>query len=155
MEVENTIADEFTRISVLKSRNKIKSIDLYTETLTKSKVRESNSLKNEEEIFFECKISCLLQNNQIEMYLLKLNKKMNPVEPISLYLKLDAAAHRSDVRTICFSSDSSAFVSASGESMKIWNRMSLSPIRTFNCDYALSSLFLADDNHVLIGTNVN
>ena len=36
--------------------------------------------------------------------------------------------------------------------MKVWNRMSLNCIRSFACDYALTSLFLSDDNHVLIGT---
>lgn len=36
--------------------------------------------------------------------------------------------------------------------MKVWNRMSLSCIRSFSCDYALCSLFLSDDNHVLLGT---
>jgi U3 small nucleolar RNA-associated protein 12 len=30
--------------------------------------------------------------------------------------------------------------------------MSLNCIRSFTCDYALCSLFLSDDNHVLLGT---
>lgn len=103
---------------------------------------------------FECKVACLLQNNQIELYSVQVNKQINATQTPSLVFTLDMPGHRTDVRTLCFSSDSTAFVSASGDSMKVWNRMSLNCIRTFKCDYALCSLFLSDDNHVLIGTKV-
>lgn len=154
LEVEKTINDEFTRLCVIKSKHKIKSIDLNTEIIVKLDRNRDSKKSESEEIFAECKIACLLQNNQIEIYLVNLNAKMSMIDNPLIFLKIDAAGHRTDVRTICFSSDSSAFVSASGDSMKVWNRMNLSPIRSFNCDYALSSIFLSDDNHVIIGTNV-
>lgn len=143
---------------MVKSKHKIKSVDLYTETIARTDKRRFGNQSAESEmddIMSDCKIACLLNNNQIEIYMLKIKKQINAIETPLLVLKLDAAGHRTDVRTICFNSDSSAFVSASAESMKVWNRMGLTPIRTMSCDYALSSLFLSDDNHVLIGTNVN
>jgi len=33
-----------------------------------------------------------------------------------------AHGHRTDVRAICFSSDNLAFATASGDSVKLWNR---------------------------------
>lgn len=140
--------DEFSRVHVLKTKQKIKSVDLYTDT------KQKLSGENNSEFLADCKIACLLQNNQVELYGLKINKQLDKTVP-EILAKLDAAGHRSDVRTLCFSSDSTAIVSASGDSMKVWNRMNLTPIRTFSCDYALSSLFISDDNHVLIGTNVS
>ena len=42
-------------------------------------------------------------------------------EPTQLR-KLDISGHRSDVRTVSFSSDNTAILSASHEAVKIWNR---------------------------------
>ena len=138
-EIERTVQDEFTRLCLLKCKHKIKSVDLYGETKLIGNSNEVN--KDDDEMLGECKIACLLQNNQIEVYLLKINKQINKILPPELIFNLEIPGHRTDVRTLCFSSDSTAFVSASGDSMKVWNRMSLNCIRTFKCDYALSSLF--------------
>jgi U3 small nucleolar RNA-associated protein 12 len=116
---------------------------------------ENDESSSRDEKLLECKIACLLQNNQIEVYLLELTKQINDTQMPEILYSISMPGHRTDVRTICFSSDSTAFATASGDSMKIWNRMSLSCIRTFNCDYALSSLFLSDDSHVLLGTKVS
>lgn len=152
--IEQTINDEFTRVCFLKCKHKIKSVDLSTDLndLTGKKLTAKND--EDDEIMLECKIACLLQNNQIELYLMRLGKQLNKNLTPDLLYTLDTPGHRTDVRTLCFSSDSTAFVTASGDSMKVWNRMSLNCIRTFKCDYALSSLFLSDDNHILIGTKV-
>lgn len=170
LEIERTVADEFTRICMLKTKHKIKSIDLYSEPVSKLNRREATKAAfkakssggdqddndaSDECIVGECKIACLLNNNQIDIYLLRLDKQLTRIQAPALVHTLDTPGHRTDVRTLCFSSDSTAFVSASGDSMKVWNRMNLTCIRTFACDYALSSLFMSDDNHVLIGTNVN
>lgn len=133
---------------------------MFTEMVSKNakkrqqQMHSSSNDNNDDEFISDCMISCLLENNQIEIYLVKVKKQINTIEPPSLISRLDHAGHRTDVRTISFNSDSSAFMSASAESMKVWNRMSLKPIRTFSCDYALSSLFLSDDNHIIIGTKV-
>ena len=80
-------------------------------------------------------------------------------------------------RTVCFSSDDSKILSASSNSLKLWNRsainyfplslslhffyFSLPPCRsslqctaTLSCGYALCSTFVPGDRHVVIGTKV-
>lgn len=148
--IEQTVKDEFTRIAMLKTRHKIKSVDVCCDF--RSTARQRHDEDDSNAIIFDCKVICLLQNNQIEVYLTEVSKQINNTETPHLIYTIATPGHRTDVRTLCFSSDSTAFVSASGDSMKVWNRMSLSCIRTFSCDYALCSLFLSDDNHVLIGT---
>ncbi|KAK2138293.1 hypothetical protein NP493_8129g00002 [Ridgeia piscesae] len=66
--------------------------------------------------------------------------------------QLSLPGHRTDVRTLTFSSDNTAILSASGDTVKVWNRSSLNCIRTMTCDYALTSLFAPGDRHVIIGT---
>ena len=163
LSIEQTVNDEFTRIQMLKIKHKIKNVDLLCETSSNKTKSSKSEHDNEDEamngddkitILFDVKIACLLQNNQIEIYLVQVDKQMNNTQPASMIYSVSMPAHRTDVRTLCFSSDSTAFVSASGDTLKVWNRMSLNCIRTFNCDYALCSLFLSDDNHVLVGTKV-
>jgi WD40 repeat protein len=146
---------------LLKIKHKIKFVDVLCEFNSKLSQKDEYDDENEENssrksiFLFDCKIACLLQNNQIEVYLIKVDKQLNNTQPAEMIYSVSMPAHRTDVRTICFSSDATAFVTASGDTMKVWNRMSLNCIRTFACDYALSSLFLSDDNHVLISTKVN
>lgn len=169
MGIEQTCGDEFTRICLVKSKHKIKSVDLRCDLTVRSKrtghkarggnneegEREEEEEDGEEEKqvrVLECKVACLLQNNQIEVYLVEVLKQMNATEQPTILYTLSTQGHRTDVRTLAFSSDATAFVTGSGDAMKVWNRMSLSCIRSFVCDYALASLFLSDDTHVLLGT---
>lgn len=154
--IEKTINDEFTKISMIKTKHNIKYVDLLCEITTDKKrlAKLKDTDDQNEEYLFECKIGCLLQNNMIEVYSCKVTKKINSLHTADLLYTIEMPGHRTDVRTLAFSSDSTAFITASGDSMKVWNRMSLNCIRTFKCDYALCSLFLYDDNHVLIGTKV-
>uniref|UniRef100_A0A8C5MPZ7 WD repeat domain 3 n=1 Tax=Leptobrachium leishanense TaxID=445787 RepID=A0A8C5MPZ7_9ANUR len=98
------------------------------------------------------KLVLLLQNNSVECFSL-------PVEPTPAALtestkssRLTIGGHRSDVRTLAFSSDNIAVLSASAETVKIWNRSTLQCIRTMPCEYALCSLFVPGDRHVIVGT---
>ncbi len=137
---------------MVKTRHKIKSVDVFCDLRNVSNRQRKREDEDANGIVFDCRVACLLQNNQIEVYLAEVSKQINNTEAPRLIYTIATPGHRTDVRTLCFSSDSTAFVSASGDSMKVWNRMSLSCIRTFTCDYALTSLFLSDDNHVLVGT---
>lgn len=145
--IEQTVSDEFARVCMIKSKHKIKFVDMYT-VIKKSEKGQKDKM--------ECKVACLLQNNQIEVYLLDSDLLSSQgSQEAKLILTLDQAGHRTDVRTLSFNSDSSLFLSASGDSLKVWNRMSLNCIKTFKSDYAVCSLFLSDDNHILIGTKVS
>ncbi|XP_015759117.1 PREDICTED: WD repeat-containing protein 3-like [Acropora digitifera] len=55
-------------------------------------------------------------------------------------------------RTLCFNSNGSCLLSGAQGSVKIWNRMSGQPIRTLSTGYALSSIFVPGDRHIIIGT---
>lgn len=41
---------------------------------------------------------------------------------LQILKNLNAHGHRTHVRAVCFSSDNLAFASASGDSVKLWNR---------------------------------
>lgn len=61
----------------------------------------------------------LLQNNIIELYNLDLSAQVTQAVRVS---RITIGGHRSDVRTLAFSSDNIAILSAAAESVKIWNR---------------------------------
>lgn len=64
---------------------------------------------------------------------------------------MDKMGHRSDVRAVCFSSDSLAVATGSAEAVKMWNRPSQSCLRTIETGYVLSLCFVPGDRHLLIG----
>ncbi|XP_059175700.1 WD repeat-containing protein 3-like [Physella acuta] len=91
----------------------------------------------------------LFSNNKIETGVFSLQKhevEMSSVTPLA------QAGHRSDVRTLAFSTDNISILSASAEEVKIWNRDSLRCVHTLPCEYALCSLFVSGDRHAVIGT---
>lgn len=67
----------------------------------------------------ELRVALLLQNNTVETYSLKPSDK-TPVANKTARLTL--GGHRTDVRTLAFSSDNLAVLSASGDTVKVWNR---------------------------------
>ncbi|XP_069035330.1 WD repeat-containing protein 3 [Lepisosteus oculatus] len=129
--VERKLEDEIQRLTHIKASAKIRSVDC---------------------ILFptgELKVALLLQNNTVESYSLKTTER-NPEGTKTARLTL--SGHRTDVRTLAFSSDNIAVLSASAETVKIWNRSTLQVIRTMACDYALCSLFVPGDRQIVIGT---
>lgn len=67
----------------------------------------------------ELKVALLLQNNTIETYSLKTSDKTPAANKTA---RLTLGGHRTDVRTLAFSSDNLAILSASGDTVKVWNR---------------------------------
>ncbi|XP_024116253.2 WD repeat-containing protein 3 [Oryzias melastigma] len=101
---------------------------------------------------YKVKVALLLQNNTIETYSLKTSDK-NP--SASKTARLTLGGHRTDARTLAFSSDNLAVLSASGDTVKVWNRSTLQVIRTMTCEYALCSLFVPGDRQIILGTKVS
>lgn len=97
----------------------------------------------------ELKVALLLQNNTIETYSLKTTDKTPTANKTA---RLTLGGHRTDVRTLAFSSDNLAVLSASGDTVKVWNRSTLQVIRTMACEYALCSLFVPGDRQIILGT---
>jgi WD40 repeat protein len=61
---------------------------------------------------------------------------------------VDLPGHRTDVRSLCLSSDDQILASASNGSLKVWNMKTTSCIRTMDCGYGVCSTFLPGDKHV-------
>uniref|UniRef100_H3CIA2 WD repeat-containing protein 3 n=1 Tax=Tetraodon nigroviridis TaxID=99883 RepID=H3CIA2_TETNG len=97
----------------------------------------------------ELKVALLLQNNTVETYSLRTADK-TPAGTKTARLTL--GGHRTDVRTLAFSSDNLAVLSASGDTVKVWNRATLQVIRTMACEYALCSLFVPGDRQIVLGS---
>ncbi|XP_058394896.1 WD repeat-containing protein 3 isoform X3 [Diceros bicornis minor] len=129
--VEMTLQDEIQRVTNIKTSAKIKSFDLI------------HSPQGELKAVF------LLQNNLVELY--SLSPSAPTPQPVRTS-RIAIGGHRSDVRTLSFSSDNIAVLSASADSIKIWNRSTLQCIRTMTCEYALCSFFVPGDRQVVIGT---
>lgn len=113
----------------MKLRSKIKSFDLHYDKAG------------------ELKVLLSLQNNSIQFH----SVTLKPLDS-SCVSSVTLPGHRSDIRTLCFNSDGSCFMSGAQESIKIWNRSSQQSIRTLTTGYALSSLFVPGDRHVVVGT---
>ncbi|XP_041353923.1 WD repeat-containing protein 3-like [Gigantopelta aegis] len=94
-------------------------------------------------------IIILLNNNSVESWRVDTADKTGTA---SVNCRLLLPGHRTDVRTVSFSSDNTAMLTASSDTVKIWNRDSLQCIRTMACDYALCSMFVPGDRHIILGT---
>ncbi|XP_056321145.1 WD repeat-containing protein 3 [Danio aesculapii] len=129
--VERKLKDEIIKLTNIKASSKIRSMDCLL-------------VPNG-----EMKVVLLLQNNTVETYTLKTTEK-NPTGNKTSRLTL--SGHRSDVRTLAFSSDNIAILSASGDTVKVWNRSTLQVIRTMGCEYALCSIFVPGDRQIILGT---
>lgn len=117
-----------------------------------------------------CRITVLqlflaLASNALEVYNIPppTKSKEDPPEASRLF-SLDLPGHRTDVRTLCLSSDDMLLASASNGkkctqfllslftpvkgSLKIWNVKTTTCIRTLDCGYAICSTFLPGDRQV-------
>ncbi|XP_038657917.1 WD repeat-containing protein 3 [Scyliorhinus canicula] len=130
-EVERTLKDEIQKITNIKVSGKIRSFNFLL-------------LPNG-----ELKAVMLLHNNTVEAYSLNLTMKTPECTKVA---RITIAGHRTDVRTLAFSSDNIAVLSASAETVKIWNRSTLQCIRTMACEYSLCSLFVPGDRQIILGT---
>ncbi|KAJ7068170.1 quinon protein alcohol dehydrogenase-like superfamily [Mycena amicta] len=94
-----------------------------------------------------------LSSNALEVYNIPppIKPKETSPEATRLY-SVDLPGHRTDVRTLCLSSDDRLLASASNGSLKIWNIKTTSCIRTIPCGYAICSTFLPGDRQIAVGT---
>ncbi len=131
-ELAVALQDEVLRIKSVQASAKVKAIDVY------------KSAKG------ELRILVLLRGNSFEIH--QVDTVVSSKNDATKVATISIPGHRTDVRALCFSSDKIALASASGESLKIWNRGSQNCIRTMPCDYALSILFAPGDRNVIVAT---
>ncbi|XP_013112970.2 WD repeat-containing protein 3 [Stomoxys calcitrans] len=133
---ELSLSDEIKRLESIKVKQKIKSIDILLGARDELRVLVS------------------LANNTIQLYSQEASfkrQKSAKEETVKLLRSINRQGHQSEVRSVCFSSDSLAIGSGSGESFKFWNRDSMQCLRTVACDYVLCSVFVPGDRYILLG----
>ncbi|XP_016840721.1 WD repeat-containing protein 3 [Nasonia vitripennis] len=129
-ELDTILRDQINRLSVIKVSAKAKALDLI--------MGRGDELR----------ICTNVSNNTIELHSLAVTEKT--AEP-QLLRTLSSHGHRTEVRAVCFSSDNLAFATVSGDSVKLWNRPTLTCLRTVECGYALSLTFVPGDRHLIVG----
>ncbi|XP_058809971.1 WD repeat-containing protein 3 [Phymastichus coffea] len=129
-EMNTILKDQVNRLPLIKLSKAAKSLDLIIG-------REG-----------ELRISTVVSNNSIELHSLVLTEKNK--EPHKLRT-VSSHGHRTDVRAVCFSSDNLAFATVSGDSVKLWNRPTLTCLRTVECGYGLCVTFVPGDRNLIVG----
>ena len=125
-----TVQEQFKRVKACRVSGKIKSVSVSV---------------NKE----QCRIMMVLANNQLEIVSCDVSVMGKEAESLA---KIESLGHKSNVRTLAFSSDNTAILTASAEGVKVWNRFSLSCVRSMPCGNALSCIFAPGDRHALVGT---
>ncbi|XP_053957002.1 WD repeat-containing protein 3 [Anastrepha ludens] len=129
-----SLSDEIKRLESIKIQQKIKSIDII--------LGAQNELR----------MLVSLANNSLELYSLNASlKHKNSEENVKQLRALTRLGHQSEVRSVCFSTDSLAIGSGAGDSFKFWNRDSMQCLRTILTDYILSTTFVPGDRYALLG----
>ena len=131
-ELTVALQDEVLRIQSVHASAKAKAIDVHVSTKG------------------ELRLLVLLRGNSFEIHVV--DTKVSIKNDVTKVGALSIPGHRTDVRALCFSSEKIALASASGESLKIWNRGSQNCIRTMACDYALAILFATGDRNLIVAT---
>lgn len=108
-----SLRDEVKRLTSIKLSDKPKSFDLV--------------LGNGGEL----RVTVTLSNNAVELF--TINSSIKDSESKHLRSILNHG-HRTEMRSVCFSSDNLAIVSGSAESIKLWNRPSQACLRTINTE---------------------
>ncbi|KAI0650646.1 WD40 repeat-like protein [Trametes meyenii] len=135
---EVELADLFTPYLIVRASGKIRSFDFGD---------EETAGKGNTHLFVA------LANNALEVYNIPPPTKTKDAAPeATRVFSVDLPGHRTDVRTLCISSDDALLASASNGSLKIWNMKTTACIRTMDCGYAICSTFLPGDRQVAVGT---
>ncbi|KAI0720213.1 WD40 repeat-like protein [Cerioporus squamosus] len=132
------LADLFQPYLIVRASGKVRSFDFGEEEV---------GGKGNTQLFVA------LSNNALEVYNIPPPTKSKDAPPeASRVFSVDLPGHRTDVRTLCLSSDDALLASASNGSLKIWNMKTTACIRTMDCGYAVCSTFLPGDRQVAVGT---
>ncbi|KAJ7699976.1 WD-repeat-containing protein [Mycena rosella] len=136
--------------------DEIQLVDLFTPYLVAratGKIRSFSFGQDEASAKGDVQLFTALSSNALEVYNVPPPSKTKdePPEATRLY-SVDLPGHRTDVRTLCLSSDDRLLASASNGSLKLWNMKTTSCIRTIQCGYAICSTFLPGDRQIAVGT---
>ncbi|KAI3822541.1 hypothetical protein L1987_10132 [Smallanthus sonchifolius] len=124
-----TVPDVFKLLQTIRANKKICSISF-------SPITSKSSLAT---------LALSLNNNLLEVYSVDSNSTTKTSA-------IELQGHRSDVRSVTLSSDSTLMMSTSHNSVKIWNPSTGSCLRTIDSGYGLCSLFVPGNKYAVIGT---
>uniref|UniRef100_A0A6P7H0C7 WD repeat-containing protein 3-like n=1 Tax=Diabrotica virgifera virgifera TaxID=50390 RepID=A0A6P7H0C7_DIAVI len=79
----------------------------------------------------ELRVAVNLTNNIVELYTIQSSVKDSDPK---LLRSISNQGHRTEIRSVCFSSDNLAIASGSAESVKMWNRPSQTCLRTIRTE---------------------
>ncbi|KAK7913686.1 hypothetical protein WMY93_013897 [Mugilogobius chulae] len=119
--------------------------------LKKAKKKATKAQETAAEEAVEPVVEQSLKDEIIRLTNLKASSKIRWVDCLSCpggELKVALLLQNNTIET----SDNLAVLSASGETVKVWNRSTLQVIRTMACEYALCSLFVPGDRQIILGT---
>ncbi|KAL8615465.1 hypothetical protein ACOMHN_053801 [Nucella lapillus] len=131
-EVTLTLEDEVRRVNGFKMDAKLRGLDVVS--------TPDGHLK----------VAALLSNNSVQTMEVAMADSHSVQRDGTQAIVQDG--HRSEVRTLAFTSDSNLILSASAEQLKLWSRSEIQCIRTMECEYALCSTFVPGDRYAIIGT---
>ncbi|XP_076820356.1 WD repeat-containing protein 3-like [Clavelina lepadiformis] len=130
--IQRTVDDELAFIGSNTCAGKICSLDIVANTPAGDSV-----------------VVTLLRNNQIET----ISATTSAAKPEFTSLKkLCVPGHRSECQSLCFTSDGMAFLTASSETAKLWNRTSQQCVRTVSSAHTKCCAFVPGDRQSLLGT---
>ncbi|GJJ07205.1 hypothetical protein Clacol_001405 [Clathrus columnatus] len=132
------ISDQYTPYLIVRGSGKIRSFDFAsTESGRKGGVH----------------LLLALSTNALEVFHIPSYTRSKEITPeATRTFSIDLPGHRTDIRSLCLSSNDEILASASNGILKIWNLRTTSCIRTMECGYAVSSTFLPGDKYVAVGT---
>ncbi|KAF9534814.1 WD-repeat-containing protein [Crepidotus variabilis] len=133
----SNLVDYFTPHIVVRASGKVRSFDFSLRELKGGAVQ----------------LCVALSSNAVEVYSIPPPTKSKDETPeATRSCAVELPGHRTDIRTLCLSTDDQILASASNGSLKIWNMKTTQCIRTIECGPAVCSTFLPGDRHVAIGT---
>lgn len=126
---------EYEQVVVIRADSKIRSIALSPK-LNKGESGETIT------------ILMALANNRLEVHDVNINPKV-PVQARALKKSgVHLPGHRSDIRSVCLSSDDEMLLTTSHQDVKLWNLRSQECIRTIPTGYGLCGMFMPGDRQV-------
>ncbi|XP_026317592.1 WD repeat-containing protein 3 [Hyposmocoma kahamanoa] len=126
-----TLTDEVRRLTSIKLDAKLKSTACLLGTTG------------------ELRVGVTLANNTVELH----SMKMGGGNEVKCLKQITMPGHHKEPRCVAISSDNLAVLSASADSIKLWNRSNQTSLRTIpvTCGRPISICFAPGDRHALVG----
>jgi len=141
--------DEMQAISIFSASAKVRAAAAVVVTAKGGGAGAGRSNTADAAATEKLRVLCALNNNAMEVW--EVGATRDTVEA-TLGASLYMPGHRSDVRAVAVSNDSSVVATCAGGEAKVWNVGSGQCFRTVPSGYGICCAFVAGDKHLLLGT---